>query len=86
MNAVERMSPKFSSCAAACRGLPREENIMLFGGGGWGKGWEVCALAGMDWRFRRRGERGFGMGEKREESAAFKEAIRNFVDRCTVPD
>jgi hypothetical protein len=30
--------------------------------------------------------KGFGMGEKREESAAFKEAIRNFVDRCAVPD
>jgi hypothetical protein len=61
MNAVERMSPKFNSCAAACRGLPREENIVLFGG--WwmgGRRKEVCALAGMDWRFRRRGEKGSG--------------------------
>ena len=29
MNAVDRMSPKFISCAAACRGLPKLDNILI---------------------------------------------------------
>lgn len=30
MNAVERMRPKLSSCAAACRGFWRPDNIVSF--------------------------------------------------------
>lgn len=28
MKAVERINPKFMSCAAACRGFPKLENIL----------------------------------------------------------